>query len=224
MSSFPFLELQSILFKPKVYDKINMATLTIIRHGQSTYNLANLFTGNLNVPLTTLGKEEALEAGKKISYFKYNIAYTSTLIRAQQSLQIILEVIKQTCIPVIMNAALDERMYGTLQGLNKKDAALKYGEAQVEIWRRSYAVRPPGGESLEDTFNRAVPYYKTAIEPILKKGENVLIVALGNSLRALMMYLENISKENIVKVEIPTGVPRLYTFDDKLKLVEVLNL
>lgn len=201
-----------------------MASLTIIRHGQSTYNLANLFTGNVDVPLTPLGKEEALEAGKKVKGFRYSIAYTSMLVRAQETLRIILKEIQQTTIPIIKNAALDERMYGSLQGRNKTETAAKYGDEQVEIWRRSYDVRPPGGESLEDTFNRTVPFYKSEIELKLKSGENILIVAHGNSLRALMMYLENISREEIVKVNIPTGLPRLYNFDSKLKLVRVIYL
>jgi 2,3-bisphosphoglycerate-dependent phosphoglycerate mutase len=201
-----------------------MPSLTIIRHGQSTYNLANLFTGNLDAPLTSLGEAEALAAGKKIKDFIYHVAFTSMLIRARETLRIILEEIQQTAIPVIKNAALNERMYGNLQGLDKTETAAKYGTAQVEIWRRSYDVRPPGGESLEDTFNRTVPYYKLEIEPKLKSGENILIVAHGNSLRSLMMYLENISKEQIVKVNIPTGLPRLYNFDNELKLINVKYL
>lgn len=199
-------------------------SLTIIRHGQSVFNLENRFTGNLDVSLSPLGEAEALQAGKKIKKIIYDIAYTSMLKRAQKTLQIILEEIEQTTIPVVKNAALDERMYGNLQGLNKTEIAAKYGAAQVEIWRRSYDVRPPGGESLEDTFNRTVPYYKSEIEPKLKSGENVLIVAHGNSLRALMMYLENISKEEITKVNIPTGLPRLYNFDAELKLIDVKYL
>ena len=201
-----------------------MASLTLIRHGQSTYNLANFFTGNLDPPLTSFGEAEALDAGLKIKDFIYHVAYTSMLIRAQETLGIILEVIEQTTIPVIKNAALNERMYGNLQGLNKTETAAKYGDAQVEIWRRSYDVRPPGGESLEDTFNRTVPYYKSEIEPKLKSDVNLLIVAHGNSLRALMMYLENISKEEISNVNIPTGVPRLYNFDNELKLICVIYL
>lgn len=201
-----------------------MPYLTLIRHGQSTYNLANLFTGNVDAPLTSLGEAEALATGKKIKDFIYNVAYTSMLIRAQETLRIILEEIQQTTIPVIKNAALNERMYGNLQGLNKAETARKYGDAQVEIWRRSFDVRPPCGESLEDTFNRTVPYYKLEIEPKLKSGENILIVAHGNSLRALMMYLENISKEAIVKVNIPTGLPRFYNFDNEMKLISVIYL
>ncbi|MEI9959190.1 MAG: 2,3-bisphosphoglycerate-dependent phosphoglycerate mutase [Ferruginibacter sp.] len=195
-----------------------MASLTLVRHGQSTYNLANLFTGNTDVPLSAHGEEEAHEAGEKIKGFIYTRAYTSMLIRARETLRIILEVIGQTAIPVIKNAALDERMYGELQGLNKAIIAEKYGDAQVEIWRRSYDVRPPGGESLEDTFNRVVPYYESVISPQLKAGENILIVAHGNSLRALMMHLENINPQQISTINIPTGLPRLYTFDAGLKI------
>ncbi len=201
-----------------------MPLLTLIRHGQSTYNLENRFTGTVDVPLTPLGEEEARDAGKKLKGLKYDRAYTSMLKRAQESLNIILAEIEQTDIPIIMNAALDERMYGSLQGLNKAETAAKYGDAQVEIWRRSYAVRPPNGESLEDTFDRTVPYYKLEIEPKLKAGENILIVAHGNSLRALMMYLEHIDQETIAHVNIPTGKPRLYTLAEDLKIDHVTYL
>ena len=201
-----------------------MPSLTIIRHGQSTYNLANLFTGNLDAPLTSLGEAEALAAGKKIKDFIYHVAFTSMLIRARETLRIILEEIQQTAIPVIKNVALNERMYGNLQGLDKTETAAKYGTAQVEIWRRSYDVRPPGGESLEDTFNRTVPYYKLEIEPTLRSGVNILVVAHGNSLRALMMYLETIDKDEIATVNIATGLPRYYNFDIALKLISVIYL
>ncbi len=198
--------------------------LTIIRHGQSTYNLANLFTGNVDVHLSPLGKEEAVLAGKKINNFTYDIAFTSMLVRAQETLEIILEEIKQPSIPIIKDAALNERMYGDLQGLNKSETIRKYGAEQVQIWRRSYDVRPPGGESLEDTYNRTVPYYQSVIEPKLKEGKNILIVAHGNSLRALMMYLEKISKEEIVNIDLPTGLPRNYHFDSTLKLMSAIYL
>ena len=195
--------------------------LTLIRHGQSTYNLENRFTGDVDVPLTELGREEALKAGKKIKDFHYDIAYTSILDRAEETLQIILEEIEQTTIPIIRDKALNERRYGDLQGLNKAETAIKFGDAQVLIWRRSYDVRPPGGESLEDTYNRTVPYYKSEIEPKLLAGKNILVVAHGNSLRALVMYLENIGKEDILKLNIPTGVPRNYNFDSLLKILDV---
>jgi 2,3-bisphosphoglycerate-dependent phosphoglycerate mutase len=201
-----------------------MPLLTLIRHGQSTYNLENRFTGNVDVPLTPLGEEEAREAGKKMKNFLFNRAYTSMLERAQVSLDIILKEIQQTDIPIIMSAALNERMYGSLQGLNKAETAAKYGDEQVELWRRSFAVRPPNGESLEDTFNRTIPYFKLEIEPKLKANENILIVAHGNSLRALMMYLEHIDQEAIALVNIPTGTPRLYNLDGDLKIDDVLYL
>ncbi|MFV8326467.1 2,3-bisphosphoglycerate-dependent phosphoglycerate mutase [Flavobacterium sp. ZS1P14] len=201
-----------------------MALLALIRHGQSAYNLENRFTGNLDVALTSLGEEEAKLAGIRLKDLNFSCAYTSGLKRAGESLRIILETMQQTHIPVIKNEALNERMYGSLQGLNKAEVAKKYGENQLEIWRRSYEVRPPDGESLEDTYNRIVPYYKQEMEPKLKSGKNILIVAHGNSLRALMMYLENISPIAIVKISIPTGTPRLYDLDDNLKIRSVKYL
>ena len=198
-----------------------MALLTLIRHGQSVYNLQNRFTGNVDVELTSLGEQEAHLAGQKLRGFHFDIAYTSLLKRAWETLRIVSEEIQQTDIQIIKNAALNERMYGSLQGLNKDETALKYGDEQVEIWRRSYEIRPPEGESLEDTFYRAVPYYKSEIEPKLKSGKNVLIVAHGNSLRALKMYLENISPEAIVQVNIPTGTPRNYIFDENMNIITV---
>jgi len=200
-----------------------MAQLVFVRHGQSLYNLENRFTGILDVPLTESGKQQAKLAGDKLIGYVFDIAYTSMLIRAQESLQIILKEMKVT-IPVVKNKAFNERMYGTLQGLNKEETAKKYGLAQVDIWRRSYDVCPPDGESLLDTYNRVVPYYKTEIETKLKMGQNVLIVAHGNSLRSLMMYLENINPLDIVKVNIATGIPRLYTFDAELKISNVSYL
>ena len=201
-----------------------MALLTLVRHGQSTYNLQNRFTGNLDVPLTSLGEDEAHLAGQKLNNFHFDVAYTSMLIRAWKTLDIILEEINQTQMPIIKNAAFDERMYGLLQGLNKAETALKYGDEQVEIWRRSYAIRPPNGESLEDTFNRTVPYYQAVIEPQVISGQNVLIVAHGNSLRALKMYLESISPEAIEKINIPTGTPCNYLFNENMKIFSVSYL
>jgi 2,3-bisphosphoglycerate-dependent phosphoglycerate mutase len=198
-----------------------MPLFTLVRHGQSTYNLQNRFTGNLDVPLTPLGETEAHAAGKKLKGFLFHAAYTSMLKRAQETLRIILAEMDQTTLPVLKNAALNERMYGDLQGLNKTETAQKYGAAQVEIWRRSYEVRPPGGESLEDTYHRAVPYFQLEIAPKLLAGENILVVAHGNSLRALKMYLENISREAITKVDIPTGIARVYTLDGNLKIMSV---
>jgi 2,3-bisphosphoglycerate-dependent phosphoglycerate mutase len=201
-----------------------MAQLTIIRHGQSTYNLQNLFTGNVDVPLTALGETEAKLAGQKLSSYTFECAYTSMLIRAWQSLTIILETIHQPTIPVIKSDALNERIYGSLQGLNKAATIEKYGAAQVERWRRSYYERPPNGESLEDTYNRTVPYYQLEIEPKLKATQNILIVAHGNSLRALMMYLENISPIAIAAINIATGIPRVYNFNNTFQVASVVDL
>lgn len=198
-----------------------MTILTLVRHGQSTYNLQNRFTGSLDVPLTKLGEEEAHLAGKKLQEYRFDFAHTSMLIRAWETLRIVLEEIKQTSIPITRNAALNERMYGSLQGLNKAETALKHGEEQVEIWRRSYAVRPPEGESLADTYHRTVPYYQSEIVPQLQSGKNVLIVAHGNSLRALKMYLENISPQEIINVNIPTGTPRMYQLGENLQILKV---
>lgn len=200
-----------------------MALLIVVRHGQSLYNLENRFTGILDIPLTDLGKEQAKLAGQKLTGYVFDIAYTSMLVRAQESLQIILSEMHVT-IPIVKNKAFNERMYGTLQGLNKDETAQKYGFAQVNIWRRSYDICPPGGESLLDTYNRVVPYYKTEIEPKLKMGQNVLIVAHGNSLRSLMMYLENINALEIIHVNITTGQPRVYEFNTKLELSGVKYL
>ena len=198
-----------------------MAILTLLRHGQSTYNLQNRFTGNLDVPLTKFGEEEAKLAGIKLKEYHFDLAYTSMLIRAWETLRIVLEEINQPSIPITRNAALNERVYGSLQGLNKEETALKFGTKQVEIWRRSYEVRPPDGESLEDTFHRTVPYYQPEIVPQLKSGKNVLIVAHGNSLRALKMYLENISPQEIINVNIPTCTPRVYKLEEDLQIVKV---
>jgi 2,3-bisphosphoglycerate-dependent phosphoglycerate mutase len=201
-----------------------MSILILVRHGQSIYNLENRFTGNLDIALTQLGEQEALNAGDKLLNFKFDLAYTSTLVRAQESLNIILKEIHQTDCIVIHNEALNERNYGSLQGLNKEEIICIFGQEQVDIWRRSYATRPPDGESLEDTFNRTVPFYKQVIEPELKLQKNILIVAHGNSLRALVMYLENISEQDISNLNIPTGVPRCYDFDENLKILNAKYL
>ena len=201
-----------------------MSLLILVRHGQSQWNLENRFTGETDVPLTDTGREEAHNAGLKLKGYVFNRAFTSVLERAKETLQIILTVIGQTKIPIVFNKALDERNYGTLQGLNKTETAAKYGEQQVAIWRRSYDVQPPGGESLKDTAARVIPYYQKEIEPSLKAGENIIISAHGNSLRSLMMYLEHIPEDKIVKVEIQTGMPRLYKLDEQLNILEVKYL
>jgi 2,3-bisphosphoglycerate-dependent phosphoglycerate mutase len=201
--------------------KTIMSTLILVRHGQSIYNLENRFTGSLDVALTKLGEQEAQIAGQKLIPFQFDFAYTSTLKRAQESLRIILKAINQTNIKIIENKALNERDYGSLQGLNKTETTAKYGLKQVEIWRRSYAICPPEGESLEDTFNRTIPFYKLEIKPKLKLNNTILIVAHGNSLRALVMYLEHISQEEICNLNILTGVPRQYIFDENLNILTV---
>ena len=196
-----------------------MALLTLLRHGQSTYNAENRFTGFLDVPLTNLGIKEAHLAGQKLKNYHFDFAFTSMLVRAWQTLDIVLDEINQNEIPIVKNMALNERHYGALQGLNKTETGKKYGEKQVEIWRRSFEIKPPDGESLQDTFRRTIPFYCAEIEPNLRLNKNVLIVAHGNSLRALTMYLENISTFDIVNINIPTGIPRNYIFDDMMTLV-----
>ena len=198
-----------------------MPLLVLVRHGQSEWNLENRFTGETDVPLTPKGRMEACEAGDKLKGYCFAHAFTSLLVRAIDTLTLILEQTGQTDCPISRDHALNERNYGRLQGLNKADVAQEYGDAQVAIWRRSYAVRPPGGESLADTAARVLPYYHATIEPILREGRDVLIVAHGNSLRALMMFLEGISEEAIEDIDLPTGVPRRYDLDAALKVVRV---
>lgn len=198
--------------------------MVIVRHGQSQWNLENRFTGEVDIPLTSQGREEARAAGEKLRKIDFNAAFTSLLVRAEETLQIILTEIGQTHIPVIRDHALNERNYGQLQGLNKSEVAATYGEEQVVLWRRSYDAIPPGGESLKDTFARVIPYYELAIEPLVINGENILIVAHGNSLRALMMHLEAISAEQIAHIDLPTGIPRMYRMEKDLKIKEAVYL
>jgi 2,3-bisphosphoglycerate-dependent phosphoglycerate mutase len=197
-----------------------MPTLVLVRHGQSEWNLQNRFTGEIDVPLTPKGRMEACAAGIKLQGFTFAHAFTSLLIRAIETLGLILEQTGQTDCPVSRDRALNERNYGQLQGLNKAEVAKQYGDAQVTLWRRSYAVRPPGGESLADTAARILPYYHASIEPLLQAGKDALIVAHGNSLRALMMLLEGISEEAIEDVDLPTGVPRRYELDAALRIIK----
>ena len=187
-------------------------TLVLVRHGQSDWNLKNLFTGWKNPELTELGVQEANTGGKALAEtgIKFDIAFTSDLKRAQDTLKIILENVGQTGLETIKDQALNERDYGDLSGLNKDDARAKWGEEQVLIWRRSYDVPPPGGESLKDTGARVWPYYIFNILPPVMRGEKVLVAAHGNSLRALIMVLEKHTPETIVKRELETGVPIIY--------------
>jgi 2,3-bisphosphoglycerate-dependent phosphoglycerate mutase len=198
-----------------------MSILVIVRHGQSEWNLQNLFTGETDVELTAKGRREACVAGNKLIGSNFSHAFTSVLSRAIETLRLILEGMGEPDCPVSRDRALNERNYGQLQGLNKGEVAEQYGKEQVALWRRSYSVRPPGGESLADTAARVLPYFHSSIEPLLRGGEGVLIVAHGNSLRALMMWLEGISEEAIAEVDLPTGVPRRYELDGALRVVKV---
>jgi 2,3-bisphosphoglycerate-dependent phosphoglycerate mutase len=202
-------------------------TLVLVRHGQSEWNLKNLFTGWRDPDLSPLGHEEAKAAGTKIAAkgFKFDIAYTSVLIRAQRTCQYILDGVGQSSLQTIKNQALNERDYGELSGLNKDDARAKWGEEQVHVWRRSYDVPPPGGESLKDTGARVWPYYLHEIQPHVLRGETVLVAAHGNSLRALIMALDGLTGEQIVKQELATGVPVIYKLnaDSTVASKEVLE-
>jgi len=186
--------------------------LVLVRHGQSDWNLKNLFTGWRDIDLTEQGIKEAREAGRKLKGqgIKFDVAFTSALIRAQRTLDLMLTELGQTNIPVFKDQALNERDYGDLSGLNKDDARKKWGEEQVHIWRRSYDVAPPGGESLKDTLARTLPYYVTEILPRVLRGERVLVSAHGNSLRALVMVLDKHTTESITKLNLDTGVPMIY--------------
>jgi len=215
--------------------------LILMRHGESVWNKRNLFTGWVDVPLSEKGIEEAIEGGKKIQDIPIDIIFTSSLIRAHMTLtlamlhhhskkvpvflhpgqekldewaQIYGEKAKEEVIPVIPSWHLNERMYGELQGLNKKETAEKYGADQVKIWRRSYATSPPNGESLEMTAKRTLPYFDIEIVPYLKKGKNVFISAHGNSLRSIIMELDGLDKEQVVQLEIATGDPIIYQYRD----------
>lgn len=196
-----------------------MSKLVIVRHGQSEWNKANIFTGWVDVDLTEEGVAEAQKAGELLKDYKFDEAFSSELKRANRTLDIILKGIGQTDIPITRSEKLNERMYGDLQGKNKDEARKEFGEEQVHIWRRSFDVPPPNGESLKDTLERVTPYFEKEIEPELRKGKNILITAHGNSLRSLIMKLENIAPENIVAVEIPTGVPKVYELDKDLNVL-----
>jgi 2,3-bisphosphoglycerate-dependent phosphoglycerate mutase len=190
-----------------------MGRLILLRHGESQWNLENRFTGWVDVALSPRGIQEAKNAGEKLRPYRFDRAFTSVLQRANETLRLALEVIGQGAIPIERDKALNERMYGELQGLNKSETAMKYGEDQVKIWRRSYDVRPPGGESLKDTAERVLPYYEKAIKPHVLADETILIAAHGNSLRALVMELERLTKDQVLELNIPTGAPLLYELD-----------
>ncbi|HLQ35610.1 MAG TPA: 2,3-diphosphoglycerate-dependent phosphoglycerate mutase [Chloroflexota bacterium] len=203
-----------------------MVWLCLLRHGQSQWNLENRFTGWVDVPLTDVGREEARSAAQRLKSqgIQFDVAYASVLVRVTETLDIVLRVLGQQEIPVYRDKALNERHYGDLQGLNKAETAAKFGDEQVHIWRRSYDVPPPNGESLKDTQERALPYYQSNIEPQLKARKNVLVVASGNSLRAIVMALEGLTPDQILKVELPTGVPWLYELEPDLRVARKLEL
>ena len=186
--------------------------LVLLRHGQSEWNLKNLFTGWRDIDLSPLGVEEAKEAGRRLKAhgLTFDVAFTSALIRAQHTLALALREMGQTGIPQFRDQALNERHYGDLCGLNKDDARKKWGEEQVHKWRRSYDVQPPGGESLKDTVARALPYYCQHILPAVLQGKRVLVAAHGNSLRALVMVLDQLTPETISAMELATGLPIVY--------------
>jgi 2,3-bisphosphoglycerate-dependent phosphoglycerate mutase len=202
-------------------------TLVLVRHGQSEWNLKNLFTGWRDVGLTDKGREEARAAGEKLKArgLKFDIAYTSALTRAEKTCDIILDVLGQNDLKTIRDQALHERDYGDLSGLNKDDARKKWGEEQVHVWRRSYDVPPPGGESLRDTGARVWPYYLHEMQPHLLGGKTMLVAAHGNSRRALIMALDGLSPDEVVKLELGTGVPIVYRLnaDSSVASKEVLE-
>lgn len=196
-----------------------MPVLTLLRHGQSQWNLENRFTGWVDVDLSAKGEEEARAAGERLKDVPVDVVFTSVLTRAIRTADLALEAAGKHLLPTHRDQALNERHYGDLQGLNKAETAERHGAEQVHIWRRSYDVAPPGGESLKDTQERVAPYYNTQIAPLLQAGKNVLVVAHGNSLRALMMFVEHLSPEQILSTEVATGVPIVYELDHDLHVV-----
>jgi 2,3-bisphosphoglycerate-dependent phosphoglycerate mutase len=200
--------------------------LVLVRHGQSEWNLKNLFTGWRDVDLTEQGVAEAKEAGRKLKAqgIIFDLAFTSALKRAQLTLDILLAEMGQSGIPIIRDQALNERDYGDLSGLNKDDARKKWGEEQVHIWRRSFDIAPPGGESLRDTLARTLPYYVQEILPCVLQGRRTVVAAHGNSLRALVMVLEKLSPDGILKREIATGVPIIYRLNADATVASKLDL
>lgn len=190
-----------------------MAQLVLVRHGESEWNKKGLWTGWTDVPLTDHGHDQAREAGRQIKDIQFSHAFTSTLIRAQQTLENIKEEVGQSTLSTSIAQPLIERNYGSLTGKNKWDIQKEYGDEQFLLWRRGWNTPPPEGESLKDVYERVIPYYQQTIEPKIKNGENIIIVAHGNSLRALIKYLENINDEDISTVELATGEAYVYDID-----------
>src|SRR4051812_27178350 len=200
--------------------------LVLVRHGQSEWNLKNLFTGWKDPDLTAQGVAEAKQAGQRLKGegLKFDVAFTSGLTRGPHTLDLMLKELDQTGLPTKKDMALNERDYGDLSGLNKDDARKKWGEEQVHVWRRSYDVPPPGGESLKDTLARALPYYVQEILPGVLRGERTLVAAHGNSLRALIMVLEKLSPEGILARELGTGAPIIYKLNADATVASKLDL
>ena len=195
-----------------------MATLILLRHGQSVWNAANKFTGWTDVGLSEVGEAEAAKAGEELADTQIDVVHTSDLIRAQHTAEIVMRHNRASSdVPTHRDFRLNERHYGDLQGLNKQDTRDKYGDEQVHIWRRSYDIPPPGedGESLAMCAERTLPYLGEAIKPDLDAGKTVLVAAHGNSLRSIVMKIEGLSKEEVLSLEIPTGIPRIYTYEDE---------
>ncbi|MBI3112647.1 MAG: 2,3-bisphosphoglycerate-dependent phosphoglycerate mutase [Ignavibacteriales bacterium] len=207
-----------------------MPNLVLLRHGESQWNLENRFTGWVDVPLSPKGVKEAHEAGEKLKSYKFDKAYTSVLKRANDTLGIVLKIIGQVGLPTEYDKALNERHYGALQGLNKAETAKKYGDEQVKLWRRSYDIPPPKdvtelnpdgySESLKDTAARTLPYFDSKILPDIRGGKNVIVAAHGNSLRSIVMQLDTLTREQVIELNIPTGVPLLYVYDAKGTILE----
>lgn len=200
--------------------------LVLVRHGQSEWNAKNLFTGWKDVDLTELGVEEARRAGAtlKADGISFDIAFTSALIRAQKTLEIILDELDQTDLKTIKDQALNERDYGDLVGHNKEEMAKKVGAEQVHIWRRSFDVAPPGGESLKDTAERTLPYFEAKIMPEVLAGKNVIVSAHGNSLRSIIMKLDNLSRDEVTQLNLATGVPIIYRLNQDGTIAEKIDL
>ena len=190
-----------------------MALLALVRHGQSLWNLENRFTGWVDVPLTPGGEAEARAAGRVLRGRRFDVAYTSVLQRAERTLRLIMEEAELLHVPIIRDQALNERHYGDLQGLNKAETAERFGAEQVHVWRRSFDVAPPGGESLKDTAARTMPFFERCILGDIARGKDVLVVAHGNSNRSIVMFLDELDGEAVAKLELPTGVPLLYDLD-----------
>lgn len=191
-----------------------MPKLVLIRHGQSLWNLENRFTGWVDVPLTAQGEGEATKAGETLKGMQFDVAYTSALYRAQRTLELVLAAMGVK-IPIIRDQALNERHYGDLQGLNKAETAKRYGDDQVKIWRRSYATPPPNGEALKNTAERTLPFFERCILGDIKQGKNVLVVAHGNSNRSIVMQLDKLSEQEVLELNLDTGVPLVYELDNE---------